>query len=324
MIVLTGAAGFIGSVVAAHLNTHQYNDLVLVDDFSRADKAPNWQGKTYTATVPRQDLMAWLADKGQRVQAVVHLGARTDTTEQDKGIFQTLNLDYSKQLWDWCTLHQVPLIYASSAATYGDGSLGFSDTPPNAHSLQPLNPYAWSKNEFDKYALDAVAAGKAPFFWAGLKFFNVYGPNEYHKGRMASVPFHAFGQIKKDGYLRLFRSHRADYADGAQRRDFIYVQDVARVILWLLETRGRSGLYNLGSGQARSFNDLAQAIFSAMGRPADIRYIDMPEDIRHSYQYFTQADMHSLQAAGYPHPFTSIEDGVADYVRTYLEPGSYC
>ncbi|MBX3102243.1 MAG: ADP-glyceromanno-heptose 6-epimerase [Bacteroidetes bacterium] len=324
MIVITGAAGFIGSVVVARLNAEGYRDVVLADDFTRPDKAPNWQEKAYTVTVPRQELEAWLAANSTYIQAILHLGARTDTTEQSRPVFEELNLNYSRMLWNWCVQHQVPLIYASSAATYGDGHLGFADTPPNAHQLQPLNPYAWSKNEFDKFVLDEAAAGRQPFFWAGLKFFNVYGPNEYHKGRMASVPFHAFGQIRKEGHLRLFRSHRADYADGEQRRDFIYVQDVASVILWLLQERPRSGLFNLGSGRARSFNDLAHAIFAAMNLPPDIRYMDMPEDIRNSYQYFTEADMHSLVTSGYPHPFTSIEDGIADYVRQYLEPGRYC
>lgn len=316
MIILTGAAGFIGSYVAGRLNAEGYKDLVLVDDFGRADKAANWQGKTCTERVERNQLELWLQGKEDRIQCILHLGARTDTTDPNRPIFEQLNLAYSKVLWHYCTRHQIPFIYASSAATYGDGSLGFSDNTEPA-LLHPLNPYAWSKNEFDKWVLTQT---EKPFFWAGLKFFNVYGPNEYHKGRMASVILHAFHQIKETEKLKLFKSHRDDYGHGEQKRDFIYVKDLASVILWLMENRPASRIYNLGSGRARTFNDLARSIFSAMQMPPNIEYIDMPTDLRNSYQYFTEADMSSLQQAGYANGFSTIEKGVTEYVQQFLEP----
>ncbi|MCE3008853.1 MAG: ADP-glyceromanno-heptose 6-epimerase [Bacteroidetes bacterium] len=320
MIIVTGAAGFIGSYVAGELNQQGYTDLVLVDDFGRADKRPNWETKLCTERVERSQFIAWLQGKEARVQGILHLGARTDTTDPNRGPFEELNLAYSKALWQYCTQHQVPFIYASSAATYGDGSLGFSDTPPNSEHLQPLNPYAWSKNEFDKWVLSQK---ESPFFWAGLKFFNVYGPNEYHKARMASVVFHAFHQIRETGQLKLFKSHRADYGHGEQQRDFIYVRDLARVIRWLMEQRPGSGIFNLGTGQARSFNDLGRAIFAAMGLQPRIEYIDMPADLRNSYQYYTQAEMQRLRTLGYTPAFDSIEAGVQDYVQGYLQQGLY-
>lgn len=318
MIIITGAAGFIGSCMVAALNEAGYRDLVLVDDFvSYPAKARNLEGKTFTAKVERDAFFPWLEANAPLVQAIIHLGARTDTTEQSVPLFDRLNLHYSQWLWQACVRHGLPLIYASSAATYGDGALGFDDDVRGIPHLQPLNPYGWSKQQFDVWAL---AQEQKPFFWAGLKFFNVYGPNEYHKGRMASVIMHAYRQISATGGLKLFRSHRPDYTDGGQMRDFVYVKDLTRLILWLMEQRPASGIYNAGSGQARPFNDLAAATFAAMGAPLNINYIDTPEDIRNAYQYFTEANMGSVRRLGYETPFTSLEDGVADYVKNYLIP----
>jgi ADP-L-glycero-D-manno-heptose 6-epimerase len=246
---------------------------------------------------------------------VLHIGARTDTTEFDVEVFDVLNLHYSMQVWDRCTEYGIPLIYASSAATYGLGELGYVDDHNIVDRLKPLNPYGESKNDFDKWVLEQE---QSPPFWAGLKFFNVYGPNEYHKGRMASVIFHAFGQIKGTGAVRLFRSHNPEYKDGEQLRDFIYVMDVVDVILFLMNTKPASGLYNLGTGHARSFVDLARATFAALELKPDIQFIDTPEDIRDKYQYFTEADMEKLKSVGYTKKFTSLEKGVEDYVSNYL------
>ncbi len=216
--------------------------------------------------------------------------------------------------------HRIPLVYASSAATYGAGELGYADSHDLPFELKPLNPYGVSKNEFDKWALKQE---DQPPFWAGLKFFNVYGPNEYHKERMASVIFHSFNQIKRDGVVKLFKSHRPDFADGQQLRDFVYVKDVLKVCYWLMEHRPASGLYNLGTGKARSFADLVKATFTGLDLPARIEYIDMPEDIRDKYQYFTEAKMEKLRAAGYKNAFYSLEEGVVDYVRNYLAKNNF-
>lgn len=316
MIIITGAAGFIGSCMVAALNEAGYRDLVLVDDFTHYPaKARNLVGKAFTAQVEREAFFPWLEANAPLVQAILHLGARTDTTEQDVALFDHLNLHYSQQVWQACVRHGLPLIYASSAATYGDGSLGFDDDMALMPQLKPLNPYGWSKQQFDVWAL---AQEHKPFFWAGLKFFNVYGPNEYHKGRMASVIMHAHRQIRETGGLKLFRSHRPDYVDGGQTRDFVYVKDLTRLMLWLMETRPQSGIYNAGSGKARTFNDLAAATFAAMGKPVSINYIDTPVDIRDAYQYFTEADMTRVFRLGFQSPFTSLEDGVTEYVQRYL------
>lgn len=315
MIVVTGAAGFIGSYVAGYLNQQGYNDLVLVDDFSQSRKAANIEHKKYTTRVDREDFFDWLNHNHRFVQFVIHLGARTDTTEFDRSIFERLNIEYSKRVWSLCVEFGLPLIYASSAATYGNGEWGYSDSHDLVHKLKPLNPYGESKNEFDKWALQQE---QQPFFWAGLKFFNVYGPNEYHKGRMASVVFHAFHQIKQTGKMKLFRSHHPDFRDGEQKRDFIYVKDIASVILFLMQHRKNSGLYNVGTGQARTFLDLARATFQSMGIPENIEFIDTPADIRDKYQYFTQANMNKLRSIGYTQPFTPLEEGIREYVCQYL------
>ena len=320
LTVVTGAAGFIGSCLTAHLNSEGEGTLVLVDDFSRSDKKSNWDGKTFAERVERDSFFQWLDDRRPDIRRVFHLGARTDTTEFDYEVHRRLNLEYSQRIWRYCADRSIDLVYASSAATYGDGSQGYSDDHAAVDRLQPLNPYGVSKNEFDKWAL---LQEKAPPHWYGLKFFNVYGPNEYHKGRMASVVFHAFNQIRKRGYVELFRSHRPDFEDGGQLRDFVYVKDVVAVCDWLASHLPPSGIYNLGTGRARSFEDLAKAVFAATGREPDIRYIDMPADIREKYQYFTEADMSKLRSAGYDQPFTGLEEGIRDYVAGSLIPGRY-
>lgn len=320
VIVVTGAAGFIGSYLVGYLNNLGYNRLILVDDFSVEKKKNNLQGKKYDQLINRDEFFAWLTVHGSGIAAVFHLGARTDTTEMDYEVHRILNLEYSKQVWQYCTAQQIPLVYASSAATYGSGELGYNDDHLIPAQLQPLNPYGVSKNEFDIWALQQATH---PPFWAGLKFFNVFGPNEYHKGRMASVIFHAFNQIQSTGTARLFRSHNPDYKDGEQIRDFIYVKDVVQICTWLMQQQPTSGLYNTGTGKARTFKALVQAIFATLHKPEDIQYIDTPIDIRDKYQYFTEANMAKLLAAGYPHPFYSLEDGVAEYVSQYLMEHKY-
>lgn len=315
MIIVTGAAGFIGSCLVRALNDSGHENLVLTDDFGRADKNLNLADKRAALRIHRDEFLPWLEAHQSEVSLVYHLGARTDTTEQDSAIFDRLNLHYSMAVWDICSRAGIPLVYASSAATYGLGEHGYTDAHDIVDQLAPLNPYGVSKNDFDKWAL---AQPVHPPFWAGLKFFNVYGPNEYHKGRMASVIFHTARHIKATGAMRLFRSHRPDVADGHQRRDFVYVKDVVQVCTWLAAHRPQSGLYNLGTGQARTFLDLATQTFAATGLSPDISFVDTPADIRHTYQYFTEADMHKLRAAGYHAAFYSLEAGIADYVQQYL------
>lgn len=316
MIILTGAAGFIGSNILEGLNLRNYKDIVLVDDFTKEEKRVNYEGKEFRALLDRKDLADWIRENQRFVQLVIHMGARSDTAEFDWSTFLELNLDYSKMVWELCVEYGLPLIYASSAATYGLGELGYDDAHEVVPDLQPLNPYGRSKNEFDKWVLQQE---EQPFFWAGLKFFNVYGPNEQHKGRMSSVVYQAYQQIKSTGKMKLFRSHHPDYENGGQLRDFIYVKDLVDVILFLMEKRPASGLYNLGTGSASTFLALVTATFEAMGLQPDIEFIDTPEDIRDKYQYFTQAKMEKLRSVGYDKPFTSLEAGVTEYVQKYLE-----
>jgi len=323
-IIITGAAGFIGSCLVGFLNNNGFNNLILVDDFSRKDKEPNLEGKKYIQKIERETLFHWLFSNKPKIDFIFHIGARTDTTEFDYTVHQHLNVEYSRKIWDYCTVQQIPLVYASSAATYGSGELGYDDVHELSHRLKPLNPYGESKNEFDKWVLHQ---GDHPPFWAGLKFFNVYGPNEYHKGRMASVIFHASRQINQSSMVKLFRSHRNDFKDGQQLRDFIYVKDVIKVCYWFMEEveKGKvaSGIYNLGTGKARTFNDLVTSTFHGFDKKPSITYIDMPEDIRDTYQYFTEANMKKLRNAGYKDEFYSLEEGIDDYVRNYLAPGRY-
>jgi ADP-L-glycero-D-manno-heptose 6-epimerase len=320
MIVVTGAAGFIGSVMTGKLNREGFLDIVLVDDFSRKDKIPNYSERKFTVKVDRDEFFKWLQQNHRFVQFIVHLGARTDTTEFDKSVFNRLNFGYSVKIWESCVAYGLPLIYASSAATYGSGDSGYDDDHELISHLTPLNPYGESKNEFDKWAL--VQSPK-PFFWAGIKLFNVFGPNEYHKGRMASVVFHTYNQIRKTGKMKLFRSHRPDFKDGEQKRDFIYVMDTVSVMLNMMKIRKHPGIYNLGTGQARTFNDLAAEVFRAMDLAPNIEFINTPEDIRDKYQYFTEAKMQKLRSAGYGMEFTPLESAVEDYVKNYLIPGRY-
>ncbi len=315
MIILTGAAGFIGSCMLRKLNDEGHRNVVVADDFSREDKNRNLAGKSYIAAMHRDRLPAWIERAHKDIVAVFHLGARTDTTEQDVALFDRLNLHYSQAIWNLCVQYGIPLLYASSAATYGLGEHGYRDDHGIVSQLHPLNPYGRSKNDFDIWALQQ---SQAPPFWAGLKFFNVYGPNEYHKGRMASVVFHTARQIKATGGMKLFRSHRPDFADGMQSRDFIYIKDVLDICYWLFRQRPASGLYNVGTGKARSFLDLAANTFHAMGLEPSISFIDTPADIRDTYQYFTEADIGKLLHAGYTGRFHSLEEGVTDYVKGYL------
>lgn len=318
-IVITGAAGFIGSVLANYLNINNLDNIIIVDDFTKLEKLSNYDSLPYDR-IERTQFIDWLEKYHNDVDTVIHLGARTDTTEFDYSIFEKLNLNYSKNIWNICSNYGIDLYYASSAATYGDGALGYNDDLELIDKLQPLNPYGISKNEFDKWAIKQI---NKPKHWAGFKFFNVYGPNEYHKKRMASVVFHGYNQIKDEGKIKLFKSHRPDFKDGEQKRDFVNVQDVIKVLFWFLEHRPDNSIYNLGTGKARSFIDLAKSIFSAMNISENIEFIDMPEDIRDKYQYFTEANMSKLYNIGYNNPFYSLENGINDYVKNYLIPDKY-
>lgn len=316
MIVVTGAAGFIGSILIKKLNQEGFKSIVAVDKFDNSLKNKNLENLIITEQVDRGNFFSWVDSNAVAIEFIFHIGARTDTTEFDWQILKELNLEYSKKIWNKCIEHQIPLVYASSAATYGLGEFGYDDDNEEIiDKLKPLNPYGISKNEFDKWALEQE---KKPFFWAGLKFFNVYGPHENHKGRMASVIWHAYNQIKASGKMKLFRSHNPDFKDGEQMRDFVYVNDVVEVCYFLMHHRKNSGIYNLGSGEARTFNDLAKAVFNNLELPEDISYIDTPEDIRDKYQYFTEAKMDKIRSIGYDKPFTSLEEGVKSYVA-YLK-----
>jgi ADP-L-glycero-D-manno-heptose 6-epimerase len=319
-IIVTGSAGFIGSCLVQELHKRGYTNIVGVDDFSKKEKIKNTSTKQYLEKISRMDFFPWLDTNNRNVRFIVHIGARTDTTETNWELLDELNLIYTQQIWENCAVYKIPLIYASSAATYGMGEQGYNDRHDIVEKLKPLNLYGVSKNEFDKWALKQE---EEPPFWAGLKFFNVYGPNEYHKKRMASVIFHAFNQITKEGKVNLFRSHNPDFLDGEQARDFIYVKDVLDVIVFLMKTKTASGIYNLGTGQARSFLDLVKATFKAMGKDENIEFIDTPIDIRNKYQYFTEANMDKLRRVGYEKPFTSLEKGVHDYVTNYLLKNEY-
>lgn len=320
MIIVTGAAGFIASCLIQKLNEEGFYDLVLVDDFSDARQNKNFEGKRFSKKVDREDFVKWLRENQLHVQFVFHLGARTDTTEFDYDLLNKLNLDYTKQVWNTCVEFGLPLVYASSAATYGLGEMGYDDDEAKISQLKPLNPYGESKNDFDIWAL---AQDRKPYFWAGIKFFNVYGPNEYHKGRMASVIFHTYNQIQASGEMKLFQSHNPEFKDGEQMRDFVYVKDVVNVLYFFMHHRKDSGIYNLGSGKARTFLDLAKNTFKALAKEPNIKFVPTPEDIRDKYQYFTEAKMDKLQAIGYHKPFHTLEEGVEDYVKNYLSEGKY-
>lgn len=320
MIVITGAAGFIGSFLAGYLNNQGFTNLVLVDDFDIPSKQRNLADKTFAMQIHREKFIEWCQANPGNIKQIFHLGARTDTTEMDYQVHKKWNLDYSKEVWKICVAQHIPLVYASSAATYGNGEHGYDDDHAVVNHLAPLNPYGLSKQEFDQWALQQESA---PPFWAGVKFFNVYGPNEYHKVRMASVIYHSFYQVRDKGRVRLFRSHNPAYADGGQMRDFVYVKDVVSMCTWLMSFQPESGLYNIGSGQARTFIDLVSAIFDTLNIDPQIDFIDTPEDIRDKYQYFTEANMAKIRQAGYDLPFYSLEAGVRDYITEYLQDNRY-
>jgi ADP-L-glycero-D-manno-heptose 6-epimerase len=320
MIVVTGGAGFIGSNLVAELSTRGLGPIAICDRFGDGAKWKNVAKHPIAAAIRPEALLEWLADHADAVEAVFHMGAISATTETDVDLILETNLTLTQRLWRWCAAHRVTLIYASSAATYGNGEKGFDDDndPEALAALRPLNPYGWSKQLFDLEAVRMAAEGLAPPRWAGVKFFNVYGPNEAHKGGMRSVAHQMFERIRDTGRARLFRSHHPDYEDGGQMRDFVWVGDCVDQMLWLYETPDVSGIYNCGSGEARSFLDLARAVFAAMEVEETIDWVDTPEDIRRHYQYFTEARMTRVTKAGYTPPGTSLEDGVAAYLRGYL------
>jgi ADP-L-glycero-D-manno-heptose 6-epimerase len=327
MIIITGGAGMIGSMIAWHLNTKLgRDDLVIVDHITHEDQWQNLVHRHYVEYLDRNQLFDFLEDN-DNVDAVIHMGAISATTERDFNKLVEANIQYSQDLWSWCTEFKVPFFYASSAATYGDGSAGYDDA--SIENLRPLNGYGYSKHFFDQWVLKQTPENSPPN-WAGFKFFNVYGPNEYHKERMASVAFHTFNQFAETGTMKLFKGTKAGIADGEQQRDFVYVKDCANIIAhFLTAAEGKkpapNDIYNIGTGQARTFKDLATNVMENMGKTPHITYIDMPEDLRGKYQYFTEANMAKLRKAGYSVPFTSLEDGVKDYVQHYLMQGDpYC
>ena len=315
MIIVTGAAGFIGSFLIQRLNQDNFNAIIAVDKFDNEEKNKNLIGLKIKEKIDRDQFLSWLDTHYETVEFIFHIGARTDTTEFDVALLNKLNTQYTKDIWVRCCKHQIPLVYASSAATYGLGEMGYDDDESKISQLKPLNPYGQSKQDFDVWA---IAQHEKPFFWAGLKFFNVYGPNEYHKGRMASVIWHAYNQITKTGKMKLFKSHNPDYKDGEQMRDFVYVKDVAEVCMFLMNHRKNSGIYNLGSGKARTFLDLTKAVFKALGKPEVIEFVDTPADIRDKYQYFTEAKMEKLKGIGYGKEFTSLEKGIENYLENLI------
>ena len=325
MIIVTGAAGMIGSAMVWKLNEMGRNDIIVVDKLRTEEKWLNLRKRDYADWVDRDELFNWLANPANagKITGVVHMGACSATTERDGDFLMENNYGYSKKLWDFCAARQIPYVYASSAATYGAGELGYNDdvTPEELKKLQPLNKYGYSKKIFDDWAFKQSIAPKQ---WCGLKFFNVYGPQEYHKGRMASMVFHTFNQYRDNSGVKLFKSHKEGFKDGEQLRDFVYLKDVVDVMYFLLTEKVESGVYNIGTGEARSFLDLSMATMRAASNNPELKvedvveFIPMPEDLRGRYQYFTQASMEKLKRAGYTKKFTSLEEGVKDYVQNYL------
>jgi len=329
MIVITGGAGMIGSIIAWHLNTKLgRDDMVIVDRITHEDQWQNLVKRQYVQYLDKDQLLPWLEGRSD-VEAIIHMGAISATTERDFNKLVTDNIHYSQNLWHWCARNNAAFFYASSAATYGDGAHGYDDAAID--NLRPLNGYGYSKHFFDQWALQQVSKDlAAPIAWAGFKFFNVYGPNEYHKERMASVALHSFNQFKQTGTVKLFKSHKPGFDDGMQLRDFVYVKDAAAVVVHFLQQAlsGQActnGIYNIGTGKARAFKDLATAVMTGMGQSPHISYIDMPQDLQGKYQYFTEATMRKLATTGYTQAFYSLEDGVLDYVQNYLmQDDAYC
>ena len=326
MIILTGGAGMIGSMIAWHLNTILNKDqFVIVDEFLVPEQEKNIDKRDFIDLIGKNELPNYLKSNSQ-IEAIIHMGAISATTENNFNNLLKSNIRYSQFLWDWASANQVPLIYASSAATYGDGEFGYKDNSDALLNYKPLNAYGYSKHFFDMWVQNQLQQNlPKPPKWFGLKFFNVYGPNEYHKGRMASVVYHAFNQFKKDGEVRLFKSKNPEYKDGMQLRDFIYVKDAVRCIFHLLESTNKSGLYNIGTGQAQSFKDLANALLINLKEPESlIKYVDMPKDLENKYQYYTEADIKQLRNSGYDFKFNNLLEGVSDYVQNYLlQPDQY-
>ncbi len=320
MIVVTGSAGFIASCLVNELNDLGYYNLILVDDFSNQIKNRNLKKSKFYKKIDRSHFIDWFNNNYRNISFLFHLGARTDTSESDVEIFKHLNLNYSKSLYNICVNYNIPFVYASSAATYGMGEFGFNDNHKVISQLLPLNPYAIYKNKFDKWILSNI---NTPPLCVGLKFFNVYGPNEYHKERMASVIYHAFHQIMKTGQMKLFKSHLRKFSNGEQSRDFIYVKDVVNTLIFFLKNQNNSGIYNLGTGEARSFNDLIYITFKALKKDYKVSYIDIPVDIRDTYQYYTKAKISKLRNIGFSEKFYSLEDGITEYVQEYLLQKKY-
>ena len=314
MIIVTGAAGFIGSQLIKKLNSENFNAIIAVDKFNDPVKIAHLEGLRIQEKIDRDEFFDWIRVKNRQVEFIFHIGARTDTAEFDRSLLWKLNTDYSKKIWTSCIDYQVPLIYASSAATYGDGSLGFEDNVNNLETLRPLNMYGYSKQLFDLWTKRNGAFDKI----VGLKYFNVFGPNEYHKGDMRSVVHKAFEQARDSGKVKLFKSHNPGYKDGEQLRDFIYIKDAVDMSLFFLDKTNINGLFNIGSGKARSWNDLVAALFKALNKPVKIEYVDMPEHLRDKYQYFTEANMKKIKKADYTSPISSLEEGVTDYIKNYL------
>ena len=315
MILVTGAAGFIGSALVWKLNVECIDNIIIADKFCSGAKWSNLRKRKFYDSIDRNELFGWLKSNAKELDIIIHMGACTDTTQENMDFLISNNYEESKRLWSICVQERIRLVYASSAATYGAGELGYKDDIGLITELKPLSPYGWSKHLFDKWVLKQEIK---PPQWVGFKFFNVYGPNEYHKDRMASVILHVFEQTKQEGKVRLFKSYKKEYTHGEQKRDFIYVKDVVDVINFFITNRNISGIYNVGTGKARTFNDLARAVFDSLGKEVKIEYVDMPKGLRKQYQYFTEANIDKLRTAGYKGNFHTLEKGIRDYVQNYL------
>lgn len=320
MIVVTGGAGFIGSALTWRLNKLGADNIFIVDELGHSEKWKNLVPLSFDDFINKEEFIDKIKNNASlNIEAIIHMGANSSTTETDADFLLKNNFGYTKTLAEYSLKNNIRFIYASSAATYGDGSLGFNDDNDFSSQLRPLNMYGYSKNLFDIWANKHRLLNKI----AGIKYFNVYGPNEYHKGDMRSVVYKAFEQIRDTGKVRLFKSKNRDYKDGEQMRDFIYIKDAVDMTLFFLENKDKNGIYNAGSGKARTWNDLVKALFNSTGKPVNIEYIDLPEHLAGKYQYFTEADLSKIKKAGYSQPMLSLEDGIADYVKNYLLKDRY-